>query len=454
MKGIKTSVKLKAIKLFLGGDTLDEIAKQLGIAKGSVVKIIEDFRNGILPIPPGMTEYIDALRHIAVDIKKSNTMVAQVLSCQKLHERIAAKGVSNEKVGQWLDIVESIATSTVSNEDFVQAALELGEATAKNGKSYNSVVQDCKDKQVRSEKLDVEIENKEKAIALLDQEHYKKVEHHSGELKTIINAIETAQAAFESQKQNLAQHTEELMHQKNLTFAKVNTVSAILNTELGKVGLEKEGIHQVTENIAKAGSLTVHNNNLEDKRHKLEAEIQERVEKNLVLADKAEKLQMKMKRDEMVILGQESRRNQIDAEIKSKGPELDKISEKVNAMADVIYQAQLITAFLVSPKSMKGQILDDLVRLLLALRQKTLGTKPKEVKDASGRVLWECPVPIIDTLDVVNVDIDNIRINLAMNLVPLVKEHFVPLIWHKAEKLEEHALGELAMLNKLGYPTT
>ena len=454
MKEIKTSIKLKAVKLFLGGDTFDEIAQQLGISKGSVVKIIEDFRNGILPIPPGMTDYVDALRYVAVDMKKQNTTVSQVLSCQKLHERIAAKGISNEKVEQWLDIVESIATSTVSNKDFVQAALELAEATSKSGKSYSTVVQDFHDKQARSEKLDGEIENKEKAIVLLNQEHDKKVEHHSGELKTITNAIEAARAAFESQKQNLKQQTEELMYQKNLTFAEVNTVSAILNTELGKVGLDKEGIHQVTENIAKAGSLTVYNKNLEDKRQKLEVGIHERVEKKAALGDKAEKLRMKIKRDEMVIIGQESRRNQIDAEIKAKGPELDKMREEVNALANVIYQAQLITAFLISPKSIKGHVLDDLIRLLLALRQKNLGTRPKEVKDANGRVLWECPVPIIDTLDVVNVDIDNIRINLAMNLVPLVKEHFVPLIWHKAEKLEEHALGELAMLNKLGYPTT
>ena len=46
MKEIKMNTKFKAVRLFLNGDTFDEIAKQLGIAKGSVVNIIEGFRNG------------------------------------------------------------------------------------------------------------------------------------------------------------------------------------------------------------------------------------------------------------------------------------------------------------------------------------------------------------------------------------------------------------------------
>ena len=61
MKEIKTSIKLKVVKLFLGGDTLDDIAQQLGIAKGSVVNIVDDFRNGFLPLPPGM-EYTSKFR--------------------------------------------------------------------------------------------------------------------------------------------------------------------------------------------------------------------------------------------------------------------------------------------------------------------------------------------------------------------------------------------------------
>ena len=44
-----------------------EIAQELGIAKGSVVNIIDEFRNGEMEIAPN--EYIDVLRELAVDLK-------------------------------------------------------------------------------------------------------------------------------------------------------------------------------------------------------------------------------------------------------------------------------------------------------------------------------------------------------------------------------------------------
>ena len=51
MKEISLSKKQKVIKLFFGGFTYDEIAVEVGIAKGSVVNIIEEFKEGKLLIP-------------------------------------------------------------------------------------------------------------------------------------------------------------------------------------------------------------------------------------------------------------------------------------------------------------------------------------------------------------------------------------------------------------------
>ncbi len=133
MKEIKISVKLKAVKLFLDGDTFDEITKQLGIAKGSVVNIIDDFRNGLLPLPFGMVEYVDELRHLVVDLKKQQTTIAAVKPCLKIHTRMKEMGVGDEQVGQWLDVCQHIASTTVANNQFVQSALELAEVTAANG---------------------------------------------------------------------------------------------------------------------------------------------------------------------------------------------------------------------------------------------------------------------------------------------------------------------------------
>jgi len=121
----------------------------------------------------------------------------------------------------------------------------------------------------------------------------------------------------------------------------------------------------------------------------------------------------------------------LDAEIKAKGPELEKLDKSIKESEDIIYQANLIMAFLITPKSLKEQHLDDLVQLLIALRQKSLGISPKKVQDENGNLICKCMVPVIDSLSIMTVDIDNIREQLALNLIPLVKDKFISVLEHK-----------------------
>ena len=262
MKEIKISIKLKAVKLFLNGYTFDEIAKQLGIAKGSVVNIIDEFRNGLLPLPFGMAEYVDELRHLVVDLKKHQTSVAAVKPCLKLHIRMKEMGVGDEQVGQWLDICQDIASTAVANNQFVQSALELAEVTAVNGMSYQSVIEDYDCKLKSSKKLSI------------DMQHIKTQKAQStAELNTITKAATTAQDNFKKQKESLESQTEEHIKQHNLSWEKVNTVAAILNTELGQIGLDQKGISEISKQIAETGSLTVTNKQLDEKKNKLQSEI-------------------------------------------------------------------------------------------------------------------------------------------------------------------------------------
>ena len=50
MRELSINTKAKVIELFLTGSSYNEIVKQVGIAKGSVVKIIDDFREGWLTV--------------------------------------------------------------------------------------------------------------------------------------------------------------------------------------------------------------------------------------------------------------------------------------------------------------------------------------------------------------------------------------------------------------------
>lgn len=431
MKSISTKIKVKVIELFLQGYSYDEIAKQTGIGKGTVASIIDDFRNGVIPIPPGMAEYVDTLRKLVVDLKKQNTTVTQVLPYVKLHAKMQEMGVEEGQVDTWLDICQGIASQGVSNNQFVQAAIELAEATVISGQTYGQLLHDYEKTSDLNKKLKSDNDKKKVEKTFLEQEHSDKVKQYTAELNAITNAIETAQKTFGEQKKNLKIQVDDLMIQKDLHIDEINAVSAILTTESGKAGLSQEEKKQIGKQIAGAGSLFVHNKNLKTQKQELEIEVKELVEKKSNLEDIAEKLQMKIRSDEMVLFGQKMQRDNLDAEIEVKGPELEKLKESIKENEEIICQANLIVGFLISPKSIKGQVLDDLVQLLIALRQESLGIDPKRVKNGDGNTICECIVPLIDKVNSSDVDLDSIREMLALKLVPLLKDKYITKLEHK-----------------------
>jgi len=72
-----------------------------------------------------MTEVVDELRRVAVDLRKNNTTVSQVVSYVKIHARLMEMGVDSESVEQWLVICRDIASPTSSGKQFASAAEEL-----------------------------------------------------------------------------------------------------------------------------------------------------------------------------------------------------------------------------------------------------------------------------------------------------------------------------------------
>lgn len=420
MKEIKISVKLKAVKLFLNGDTFDEIAKQLGIAKGSVVNIIDDFRSGLLPLPFGMVEYVDELRHLVVDLKKQQTTIIAVKPCLKIHTRMKEMGVGDEQVEQWLDICENIASTTVTNDQFVQSALELAEVTAANGMSYQSVIEDYNCKLESSKKLSIDIQDKEKQKA-----------QSTAEVNTINKAAATAQDSFTKQKKGLESQMEEHIKQHNLSWEKVNTVSAILNTELGQIDLDQKGISEISKQVAETGSLTVTNKQLDEKKNELQSEIENLKKEEVHFKGSVKSLSDINGKICNSLLVNGPQRDALNSIIKEQKAELKDLNQSILQGTTILFEANLIAAFLILPNRLDNDKLDKLVRLMLALRQKRLGVALEQGKDAAGNLTCQCTIPVIGNLDNKDIDMEIIRNQLALDLMPLVRDNFIPVLEHK-----------------------
>jgi len=426
MKEISVGKKFKVIKLFLGGASYDEIAQQAGIAKGSVVNIINEFRDGILPTPAGMAEYIDELRHVAVDLKKYDTSINKVKSYLKLHIKLQEMGVGDDQVEQWLQICQDIASPMVSNSEFVTAALELAKVTSESGLSYKALIQDYGEKTQLSKALDSDIKQKKEKEAKLEQEYKEKKEQATAELDSITKAMATAQENFAKQKVQLKAQLEQYLFQNQLDWHKANTAVALMNGGLTGKGLNKAEVDDLSKQIATAGSLIAAIKQLENKGNELQSKVDQLVQEKEALESSVQKLGNVNQKLCNSIFEKGAESDKLDAEIETRTRLVSELRQTMLLMADDLYVTHLIITFLFNPNRLSSHDLDHLVALMVGLRQKRLGIDPKRVEDTDGSILCQCQVPKIrSSVDADNVDIDQVGEQLAFYIMPLVKDKFI-----------------------------
>jgi hypothetical protein len=426
MKEINLAKKQQVIRLFFAGLSYDEIAQKLGIAKGSVVNILDEFREGKFPLPLGMTEYLDALRKLVVDMYKHGLTVSALKSYVHLDLKLKEMGVSSGQVDEWLDICQAISTESVSNSQFVSVALELAKATADTGIGYESAL--------ATHKAKVE------AIKALDA----KFDHKKKKLESITKAIAAAEEAFTKQTKEMKSELDQHLSEHKLTMAQVDVVAGVVQAKLTEAGLTNEVIDSVSQEIATTGSLTTHNVKLTEENLELQAEGAELTNVGLILSNGLVIMGKRVGELIQTISEKVNEEKAIDARLTEKGDLLVKVKGMAATHAHDLYVTCLILGLLTSPKLLSDQDFDNLVGLMVGCRQARLHIGPKVVKDAKGNIICECEVPCIINVDESDYEaaINKVRTRLAGYLVPLVKDQFVPKFEYDLEQ-NRKALADL-----------
>jgi hypothetical protein len=398
----------------------------MGIAKGSVVNIISEFRDGHLQVPRDLTEYVDALRQVAVDLRKNSTSIAQVQSCLKLDLKLREMGVSSERAEDWLDICHDMASPTVSTDRFVRAALELSQVASETGLSYGDVVNDHNVKLSRSRELSKEIEREEQQLAEARASHRKEKEQATRELDAVIRAMTTAQDAFRQQKRDLKAQMNEYMAQHKLSWKKVNTAITLLDTELARAGMAKDDIKRLARRIYDAESLVNVIDQLKTEKNGLKFEVDRLTQEKQTISASMNELKSLDDHLTTSILQKKLGVGTLNSELDSRRLELEKLHQTASQLTQNLYLSHLVIDFLFAPKSIRDYDLDRLVGLMIGLRQKRLGIGPKQVRDSDGKVICECQVPrIYGDIGTAKSDMDEARENFAYLLAPLVKDRFI-----------------------------
>jgi len=438
VKELTITQKLKVVKLFLTGLSFDEIAEQTGISKGSVVNIVNEFREGGLSLPPGMTEYIDQLRTLVVDMLKSNTTVPALKNYVKLHAKLQEMGVAGEQLEQWLDICQEVGSSKeVASNKFVQAALELAKSTSGSGLSYADVVADYNTKLDASKQLDNDIVQKKEELDQLRTRVKEEEKQASDTLSSINKTIATAQETYWDQKKEIDAHLKEYMSQNQLSWEKVNLVVSLLQSEFTKADLTQDDIAGITKEISETASLAVH---IKQQR-KIEEELDS---SNNQLAAQEEQFKSNVNKLGSInnklldsILENEQKKKSLSQELKEQEDRLSQLDSVVSSHEDIIGVSRLVLELLLEPESVSDNDIDRLAMLMLYVRQQRLGIDPAKVKTVDNELIYECRIPKWHFEPVkYGADMKETRLKLATLLAPCLKDEFMTKFEWSHEQLE------------------
>lgn len=435
MKELTVTQKLKVVKLFLGGLPYDEIAEQSGVAKGSVVNIVNEFREGDLPLPPGMTEFIDELRSLVVDLKKSNTTVTALKNYVKLYAKLQDMGVDGEELEQWLDICQSIASKEVATNQFVQSALELAKATSGSGLSYDDVVANYTAKLDASKQLDEDIGQKKEELDLLRAQAKEEKKQAGDTLNSVNKAIATAQETYQEQKKEIDSQLKQYLAQNQLSWEKVNLVVSLLQSEFTKADLTQDEIAGITKEISVIGSRAVYLKKLGERKEELKSSINQLAAQEAQFKSSVNKLGNVNNKLLGSILENGQKKEALSQQLKEQEDRLSQLESVISGHKDIIGVSRLILEFLLAPESVPDSDIDQLTRLMLYVRQRRLGIDPAKVKTVNNELIYECSIPIWHLESVKHgADMKEAQLKLATLIAPCLKDEFITKFEWSEEK--------------------
>jgi predicted nucleic acid-binding Zn-ribbon protein len=266
------------------------------------------------------------------------------------------------------------------------------------------------------------------------------------ELNSVQRTIATAKENFHTQKAELQSQQEKYLRENKLSWKKIKLVVSLLNSELSATGLKEEQIERLREQISATGSLIIVMTQLKQKKNSLQSEIDDLSDYVQHYTREIEQLAHTREQLEISIHHKKDERGKLETEIESKGTELAEVKREITEKTESLYISHLVIDFLLNPVGITNYDLDRLVEMMIALRQKRLSIEPKQVLDASGKVVCRCQVPRISTdLKAHDIDVNHARETFALLISPLVRDKMVSRFEYDLAEMKHETLGKVAV---------
>jgi len=153
MERLTAKKKLAVVRLYLSGLSYDDIAARSGVSKGTVANVATDLKAGMIPEAADVGEYIELLRELSFELKRSELTPGQCAVGLILLKQISECGLDPADINRWPMILKSVRNEDDINE-FVRLVYSIQQVQQRSGLSLEAL--DNKVHELESKAADLE----------------------------------------------------------------------------------------------------------------------------------------------------------------------------------------------------------------------------------------------------------------------------------------------------------
>ena len=153
MERLTAKKKLAVVRLYLSGLSYDDIAARSGVSKGTVANVATELKAGMIPEAADVGEYIELLRELSFDLKRSELTPGQCAVGLILLKQISECGLDPADINRWPMILKSVRNEDDINE-FVRLVYSIQQVQQRSGLSLEAL--DNKVHELESKAADLE----------------------------------------------------------------------------------------------------------------------------------------------------------------------------------------------------------------------------------------------------------------------------------------------------------
>ena len=133
MQQLSQRKRIAIVKSYLRGLSYQEIARRVGVSKGSVANVISDLKAGRFPEAGDLSEQVDILRELSVDLRRAGVTPAEAMVGLAVLGRLQELDIDPGDIGRLAAMCRELAGGDVDVRAFVKAAFALEEARQRTG---------------------------------------------------------------------------------------------------------------------------------------------------------------------------------------------------------------------------------------------------------------------------------------------------------------------------------